>query len=116
GLSLASDELAATRGDLMSFLSEFNGVDPSAVAAHVYDANNLDAARHLFRVAAGLDSLVVGEPQVLGQVKEALTAAGEVHATGPLLKRLFHSSFAVGKRVRTETGLGGGAVSLWDSG
>jgi glutamyl-tRNA reductase len=111
-LYVACDDIAATRGDLMNFLSEFNGVDRSSVAAHGYDASNLDAARHLFRVAAGLDSLVVGEPQVLGQVKEALTAAGEVHATGPLLKRLFHSSFAVGKRVRTETGLGAGAVSI----
>jgi glutamyl-tRNA reductase len=111
-LYVACDDIAATRGDLMNFLSEFNGVDRSSVAVHVYDASNLEAARHLFRVAAGLDSLVVGEPQVLGQVKEALTAAGEVQTAGPLLKRLFHSSFAVGKRVRAETGLGAGAVSI----
>jgi glutamyl-tRNA reductase len=111
-LYVACDDIAATRGDLMNFLSEFNGIDRSSVAAHVYDASNLDAARHLFRVAAGLDSLVVGEPQVLGQVKEAYTAAGEAHAAGPLLNRLFHASFAVGKRVRTETGLGAGAVSI----
>jgi glutamyl-tRNA reductase len=111
-LYVACDDIAATRGDLMNFLSEFNGVDRSSVAAHVYDASNLDAARHLFRVAAGLDSLVVGEPQVLGQVKEAHSAAGEAHAAGPLLNRLFHASFAVGKRVRTETGLGAGAVSI----
>ena len=63
-------------------------------------------------MAAGLDSLVVGEPQILGQVKEAHAAAGAAHAAGPLLNRLFHSSFAVGKRVRTETGLGAGAVSV----
>ena len=66
----------------------------------------------LFRVAAGLDSLVVGEPQILGQVKEAHSVAGATHVVGPLLNRLFHSSFAVGKRVRTETGLGSGAVSV----
>ena len=82
------------------------------VAPHLYDLVDLDAARHLFRVAAGLDSLVVGEPQILGQVKEAHGAASNAQAAGPLLNRLFHSSFGVGKRVRTETGLGAGAVSV----
>jgi glutamyl-tRNA reductase len=78
----------------------------------VYDRVDLDVARHLFRVAAGLDSLVVGEPQILGQVKEAHTVASEQQTVGPVLNRLFHSSFAVGKRVRTETGLASGAVSV----
>jgi glutamyl-tRNA reductase len=105
-LYAACDDLAAARADLVSFVSDFSGIDRPAVMAHAYDANNMDAARHLFRVAAGLDSLVVGEPQVLGQVKEALSIAGESHTAGPLLNRLFHSSFAVGKRVRAETGLG----------
>jgi glutamyl-tRNA reductase len=63
-------------------------------------------------VAAGLDSLVVGEPQVLGQVKEAFSVASERHCSGPILNKLFASSFAVGKRVRTETALGEGAVSV----
>jgi glutamyl-tRNA reductase len=109
---VACDDIAATRADLVNFVSDFNGVELPAVAAHVYDASNLDAARHLFRVAAGLDSLVVGEPQILGQVKEAHTVAGEVRTVGPVLNRLFHASFAVGKRVRTETGIGAGAVSI----
>jgi glutamyl-tRNA reductase len=73
---------------------------------------DLDVARHLFRVAAGLDSLVTGEPQILGQVKEAHLSATEAHTAGPVLNRLFHTSFAVGKRVRTETGIGAGAVSV----
>jgi glutamyl-tRNA reductase len=87
-------------------------VDATAIEPHVYDVTDLDAARHLFRVAAGLDSLVVGEPQILGQVKEAHSAARQAETAGPLLNRLFHACFAVGKRVRTETNLGSGAVSV----
>jgi glutamyl-tRNA reductase len=109
---VACDDAAATRADLAKFLADFNNVPTGDVAPHVYGVTDLDAARHLFRVAAGLDSLVVGEPQILGQVKEAHTAAAEAQTVGPVLNRLFHSSFAVGKRVRTETALGSGAVSV----
>jgi len=109
---VACDEAEPTRAELVRFLSEYNEVQPSDIAQHVYDVADLDAARHLFRVAAGLDSLVMGEPQILGQVKEAHTVASEAHTAGPVLNRLFHASFAVGKRVRTETGLGSGAVSV----
>src|SRR5262249_12888660 len=66
----------------------------------------------LFRVAAGLDSLVVGEPQVLGQVKDAFNVASQLGSTGALLNKLFHSAFAAGKRVRSETALSEGAVSV----
>ena len=111
-LYVACDEASATRQDLVHFVSDFNGVAPDEIAPHVYDVIDLDVARHLFRVAAGLDSLVMGEPQILGQVKEAHTSATEARTAGPVLNRLFHTSFAVGKRVRTETGLGSGAVSV----
>ena len=106
------DEVEAARADLARFLADFHGVELGGLAPHVYATSELDAARHLFRVAAGLDSLVVGEPQILGQVKQAHTIASDVQVVGPVLNRLFHSSFAVGKRVRTETGLGSGAVSV----
>jgi glutamyl-tRNA reductase len=102
---------AATDG-IARFFSEYHQLDHRDVADHLYTLGGGDAARHLFRVAAGLDSLVVGEPQILGQVKSAYTTASDLQLTGPLLNRLFHSSFAVGKRVRTETGLGEGAVSV----
>ena len=111
-LYVACDEADAALADLAAFFSEFHGVDHAALLAHVYDRVDVEAARHLFRVAAGLDSLVVGEPQILGQVKEAYTAAAAAQSVGPVLNRLFHASFAVGKRVRTETGLGSGAVSI----
>jgi glutamyl-tRNA reductase len=108
----ACSDVAAARADLAKFVGEFHGLGLSEVSGHLYDRTDLDVARHLFRVAAGLESLVVGEPQVLGQVKEAHTAAAQVQTVGPVLNRLFHSSFGVGKRVRTETGLGSGAVSV----
>jgi glutamyl-tRNA reductase len=108
----ACDDVAAARADLAAFVGDFHGLDRSAVAPHVYDLTDLEAARHLFRVSAGLDSMVMGEPQILGQVKEAHAAAAAVQTVGPLLNRLFHASFAVGKRVRTETGLASGAVSV----
>jgi glutamyl-tRNA reductase len=109
---VACDEAEPTRKDLVGFLSDYNKVAQADIAPHVYDVVDLEAARHLFRVAAGLDSMVVGEPQILGQVKEAHTVATEARTAGAVLNRLFHASFAVGKRVRTETGLGAGAVSV----
>jgi glutamyl-tRNA reductase len=102
----------ATADTLTRFFGEYHGRSHAEMAQHLYVYRGGDAARHLFRVAAGLDSLVVGEPQILGQVKSAYSMASDRHYTGPLTHRLFHSAFAVGKRVRTETGLGEGAVSV----
>jgi glutamyl-tRNA reductase len=108
----AADDPSRAQTDLVDFVGAFSGVSCADVSPHIYHVTDLDAARHLFRVAAGLDSLVVGEPQILGQVKEAHTIAAEAHTAGPVLTRLFHASFGAGKRVRTETGLGSGAVSV----
>lgn len=108
----ACDDAERTRTDLIDFVTGFHGVEPAALLPHLYEARDVEAARHLFRVAAGLDSLVVGEPQILGQVKEAHTAATACRSTGPVLNRLFQASFGAGKRVRTETALGAGAVSV----
>jgi glutamyl-tRNA reductase len=94
------------------FISEYHGVSWDALAPHVIVYRGAEVADHLFRVAAGLDSLVVGEPQILGQVKEAFATATGVKSTGALTHRLFTSAFSVGKRVRSETGLGEGAVSV----
>jgi glutamyl-tRNA reductase len=111
-LYAACEEVAPTRGDLVDFLGRFHSISKDELTSHVYEFVDLEAARHLFRVAAGLDSLVVGEPQILGQLKEAHAVASEAHSVGPLLTRLFHAAFAAGKRIRTETGLGSGAVSV----
>ncbi|MGH7797141.1 MAG: glutamyl-tRNA reductase [Candidatus Binatia bacterium] len=79
---------------------------------HVYVYQGADAVRHLFRVAASLDSMVVGEPQILGQLKQYYDAAQQAGTVGAILHRLFHRSFSVAKRVRSETGIGSGAVSV----
>lgn len=102
----------ATVEALGQFFSEYHKIDHSQMAEHLYVHRGADAARHLFRVAAGLDSLVVGEPQILGQVKAAYGVASDGQFTAALTNRLFHSAFTVGKRVRAETGLGEGAVSV----
>ncbi len=94
------------------FMSEYHGIAHEAISPHLFVHRGPDVARHLFRVAAGLDSMVVGEPQILGQVKEAYAKANASKATGALTNRLFTSAFSVGKRVRSETGLGEGAVSV----
>jgi glutamyl-tRNA reductase len=111
-LYVACDDTAATADDLLTFFSEFQQLPKDTIRPHLYSHLDQDAARHLFRVASGLDSLIVGEPQILGQVKEAYSVASAAQATGALLNKLFHWSFAVGKRVRSETGLAEGAISV----
>jgi len=82
------------------------------LSSHLYELAGGAAARHAFRVASSLDSLVVGEPQILGQVKEAFTLANDAGTVGALLGRCISRAFAVAKRVRTETGIAAGAVSV----
>jgi glutamyl-tRNA reductase len=109
---VASEDPARARTEIVEFLSEYHRLPVDAFTPHLFAFDDAAAAAHLFRVAGGLDSLVVGEPQILGQVKDAFHVASTHHAAGPLLTKLFHWSFAVGKRVRTETALGEGAVSI----
>jgi glutamyl-tRNA reductase len=111
-LYVGCDEPETARQAVEQFLSEFHGIPGEQLAPHLYVKTGRDAVAHLFRVAAGLDSLVMGEPQVLGQVKEAFNLASKSGCTGTLLNKLFHAAFAVGKRVRSETGLSEGAVSV----
>jgi glutamyl-tRNA reductase len=94
------------------FISDYHQLAHDRLQPHLYVHRGAEAATHLFRVAAGLDSLVIGEPQILGQVKDAYSAASALKYTGALTNRLFNTAFTVGKRVRSETGLGEGAVSV----
>jgi glutamyl-tRNA reductase len=98
--------------DLRRFLREYFQLDPVQYEPHLYEYRESEAIRHLFRVAASLDSMVVGEPQILGQVKEAYATARAVGAVHSQLDLLLTRAFAVAKRVRTETAVGSSAVSV----
>ena len=111
-LYVATTDPACAREELVSFISEYHHVSAPTFQPHLFALENSAAVAHLFRVAAGLDSLVVGEPQILGQVKEAYQSSATTRCVGPVLSNVFRWSFGVGKRVRTETALGEGAVSV----
>jgi len=98
--------------DLRGFLRDFFHVDAAQLEPHLYEYREQDAVRHVFRVTSSLDSMVVGEPQILGQVKEAYATARAVGAVHSQLDQLLTRAFAVAKRVRTETAVGSSAVSV----
>ena len=98
--------------DLMGFFNQFFDVNHSELRPHIYEYREQDAVRHLFRVASSLDSMVVGEPQILGQVKEAYAVAKSVGAAKTGLDKLLQNAFGVAKRVRSETEIGSSSVSV----
>ena len=110
GVAGAAGESAADA--LTDFVAGFHELPRPEIAGVRYGLSGGDAARHLFRVAAGLESMVVGEDQILAQVKEALRLATSAGSTRAVLHRLFQKAFATGKRVRTETGVGSRPTSI----
>jgi glutamyl-tRNA reductase len=108
-----SRESAAALSD---YLSRFHAVQPEHLSASLYRHYDRHAVRHLFRVASGLDSMVLGEAEILGQVREAYRVAHESGATGPILNRMFQGALEVGKRVRHETELGSRPMSAASAG
>ncbi|MFN3739391.1 MAG: glutamyl-tRNA reductase [Thermodesulfovibrionales bacterium] len=98
--------------DVIKFLSSFHSIEPQVLRKSLYIIKNMDAARHLFRVASSLDSMVVGEPQILGQVKEAFDFALQRKTTGLILNTLVKKAISAAKRVRTETKIAENAVSI----
>jgi len=103
---------AAAADRVREFFARHPEIAPGDLEDSFYLHRDREAVQHFFRVAASLDSMVVGEPQILGQVKQAYRQATEHHATGPILNRLVHKAFSVAKRVRGETGIGDHAVSV----
>jgi glutamyl-tRNA reductase len=107
-----TEDTAGAAAQITSFLADSRGLAPESFAPAVYRLDGRAAARHLFRVGASLDSMVVGEPQILGQLKIAYAQAAEADTAGLVLHRAFHKAFSVAKRVRKSTLIGHGAVSV----
>ncbi|MHB1229904.1 MAG: glutamyl-tRNA reductase [Halothiobacillus sp.] len=100
------------RENLVEWLAAFHQIPVESIAPYVYAHKDELAIRHLMRVACGLDSMVLGEPQILGQIKDAFTVAQDAQALGPVLNRLFQHTFSVAKQVRTDTQIGASPVSV----
>ncbi|MCW8332123.1 glutamyl-tRNA reductase [Photobacterium sp. SDRW27] len=99
-------------GILIDWLTKFHDITAEELMPSLYFHEEQAAVRHLMRVSCGLDSLVLGEPQILGQVKQSYSDSRDYNAVHGMLEKLFHKSFTVAKRVRTETDIGGNAVSV----
>ncbi|MXV75623.1 glutamyl-tRNA reductase, partial [Candidatus Poribacteria bacterium] len=97
---------------LVEFLSHYHYIGVEPLKKWTYLHHNLETIQHLFRVTASLDSMVVGESQILGQVKAAFDTSREAGGAGTILNRLFTKAFSVGKRIRSETTIAAGAVSI----
>ena len=111
-IHIVSSEIETGVRDIMRFLSEHSGIEHSDLRPHLFVLLQQDAVMHLMRVASGLDSLVLGEGQILSQVKHALSLGQQHKGVKRILNRLLKDSIKAGKRVRTETNLGTGAVSI----
>ena len=106
----AADRAAAA--DTLRWLAQTGGVTPQELQSHTYLLEGDEVARHAFRVASGLDSMVLGEAQILGQLKDAVRAAEDAGALGTTLNQLFQRSFAVAKEVRSSTEIGAHSISM----
>ncbi|MEL7069388.1 MAG: glutamyl-tRNA reductase [Cyanobacteria bacterium J06581_3] len=111
-IHIVASEIETGIRDVMRFLSEHSGIEPNELRPHLFVLLQQDAVMHLMRVAGGLDSLVLGEGQILSQVKHALSLAQQHKGVGRILNRLLKDAIKAGKRVRTDTNLGTGAVSI----
>ncbi|AMV73787.1 glutamyl-tRNA reductase [Desulfuromonas carbonis] len=107
-----SRDAEAGVGQLRRFMADFHGLTMEQLESHLYDYQGEAAIQHIFRVASSLDSMVIGEPQILGQIKTAYGYASEFKTAGLILNRLLHKAFSVAKRVRTETEIASNAVSV----
>ncbi|MGW8311777.1 MAG: glutamyl-tRNA reductase [Desulfuromonadales bacterium] len=111
-LCAATKDPEAAMAALRRFLAEYHEISAEEIQASLYSYQGEEAIRHLFRVASSLDSMVLGEPQILGQIKTAYGYAAEFKTAGLILNRFLHKAFSVAKRVRTETAIASNAVSV----
>ena len=103
---------ASSTDAALHWLAASGGVTAQSLSSHTYQMHEAQAARHAFRVASGLDSMVLGEPQILGQLKDAVRAAEDAGALGSTLQQMFQRSFAVAKEVRSSTEIGAHSISM----
>ena len=108
----AGGSLVQAEADVLGLLARRAGIRPTELAEAIYSPRNCDAARQLYRVTAGLESMILGEAEIQGQVRRAHEAAMRAGCTGPLSNRLFAAALSTGKRVRSETGIGSSRVSV----
>ena len=108
----AAEDTDAARDSVLGFICERKNVSRSELEPHIYTFTQEEAAKHTFRVASGLDSMVLGETQIVGQMKKAEKMARDAHGLGTMLNHLFQSTFTVAKEVRTATAIGANSVSL----
>jgi len=106
------DASSDCRAVITNWLTAHHGIDDEGLSPYIYEHSDQEVARHLFRVASGLDSMVLGEPQILGQLKDSYDQARGDNAVNSILDRLFQHSFSVAKRVRTDTEIGSNPVSV----
>ncbi len=111
-LCAITKEPDAAIAELRRFLAEYHEISPEEINENLFDYQGEEAIRHLFRVSSSLDSMVLGEPQILGQIKTAYGYAAEFKTAGLILNRFLHKAFSVAKRVRTETAIASNAVSV----
>jgi glutamyl-tRNA reductase len=109
---ITTRDIAGGIARVKRFLADYHNFPIDALEQHVYALHGEEAIRHVFRVASSLDSMVVGEPQILGQIKTSYGYAAEYRSSGIILNRFLHKAFSVAKRVRTETKIASSAVSV----
>lgn len=107
-----TDHVSEASDGIMRIFSKLGGISTESLIPSIYTLENAESVRHVFNVASSLDSMVVGEPQILGQIKDAYYHATRAKTSGVIINRLMHRAFHVAKRVRTETGISDAAVSI----
>jgi glutamyl-tRNA reductase len=108
----AAEDSSEARKSVLGLMSRLSGFPEDRFSSHLYHFEDMEAVRHVFRVASSLDSMVVGEPQILGQIKQAYAQAVHEKTSGVIINRIMHRAFHVAKRVRTETAISDAAVSV----
>src|SRR3954468_20477987 len=109
---VVAGDLVEAESAVLAMLARRAGTRPTELMGSIYADRNCDAARHLYRVVSGLESMIVGEAEIQGQVKRAYDRALAARTTGPLTNKLFRAALATGKRVRTETAISSGHASV----